>query len=109
MTHRNASLTPRGRRQLAHLVVDEGWSYRRAAERFQVAPATARKWAERYRAGASMADQSSRPRTSPTRKPAAEDQIRETIRPVGFPSDWLSLQIPRSKLSGSCIAIRCRC
>ena len=44
MTHRNASLTPRGRRQLAHLVVDEGWSYRRAAERFQVAPATARKW-----------------------------------------------------------------
>ena len=99
MTHRNASLTPRGRRQLAHLVVDEGWSYRRAAERFQVAPATARKWAERYRAGASMADQSSRPRTSPTRTPAAvEDQILDLRirRQWGPHRIGYALQIPRS-------------
>ena len=36
MTHANAPLTPEGRRRLAHLVVEEGWPMRRAAERFQV-------------------------------------------------------------------------
>ena len=42
MTHANAPLPPEGRRRLAHLVVEEGWPVRRAAERFQVSPATAR-------------------------------------------------------------------
>ena len=41
MTHANAPLTPEGRRRLARLVVEEGWPMRRAAERFQVSPATA--------------------------------------------------------------------
>ena len=51
MTHANAPLTPLGRRRLAELIVDEGWPVRRAAERFQFSPATAAKWAARYRAG----------------------------------------------------------
>lgn len=45
MSHANAPLTPEGRRRLASAVVDEGWPVRRAAERFQVSPATASKWA----------------------------------------------------------------
>ena len=44
MTHANAPLTPEGRRRLAHLVVEEGWPVRRAAERFQVSPATVSRW-----------------------------------------------------------------
>jgi len=40
---------------------------RRAAERFQVSPATAAKWAARYRDGLSMSDRSSRPHHSPRR------------------------------------------
>ena len=32
MTHANAPLTPEGRRRLAHLVVEEGWPMRRAAD-----------------------------------------------------------------------------
>lgn len=69
MTHANAPLTPEGRRRLAELVVVRGWSARRAAERFQVSPATAAKWAARYRVGGAMTDLSSRPRRSPSRCP----------------------------------------
>ena len=51
MVHANASLTPKGRLKLASSIVDDDWSIRRAAERFQVSPTTAKKWADRYRAG----------------------------------------------------------
>ncbi|WP_161927195.1 IS481 family transposase [Gordonia crocea] len=69
MTHANAPLTPEGRRRLASLVVDQGWSLRRAAERFQCSPATAKRWADRYRAGQVLTDRSSRPTRSPARLP----------------------------------------
>jgi hypothetical protein len=69
MTHANAPLSETGRLRLARLVVDEGWVLRRAAERFNCAPATAKKWADRYRlAGpAGMRDLSSRPLACPHR------------------------------------------
>lgn len=67
MTHANAPLTPLGRQRLAELIVVEGWPIRRAAERFQVSPATASKWAARFRAGLSMKDRSSRPVSTPHR------------------------------------------
>lgn len=65
MTHANAHLTPKGRLRLARSIVEQGWSYRRAAERFQCSPATAKKWADRLRAGLPMTDRSSRPHSSP--------------------------------------------
>ncbi len=73
MPHANATLTPRGRLALARCVVDDRWSLRRAAERFQVSPQTAGRWASRYRAALAdgtdpllaMTDRSSRPRRSP--------------------------------------------
>ena len=67
MSHRNAPLSELGRLRLARCVVDEGWSLRRAAERFQVSPTTAARWAGRYRmlGVAGMADRSSRPRHCP--------------------------------------------
>jgi transposase InsO family protein len=51
------------------VIVDQGWSIRRAAERFQCSPATAKKWADRYRVGgtAAMTDRCSRPHASPNR------------------------------------------
>jgi len=67
MTHANAPLTPEGRRGLARLVVEEGWPMRRAAERFQVSPATASRWVGRYRAGQPMEDRSWSPHRSPGR------------------------------------------
>ncbi|WP_277441078.1 leucine zipper domain-containing protein [Streptomyces sp. SPB162] len=47
MPHRDAPLTETGRLRLARCVVDDGWTLRRAAERFQVSPTTAQRWAGR--------------------------------------------------------------
>jgi hypothetical protein len=49
VVHANALLTPRGRLALARCIVEDGWSLRRAAERFQTSHNTARRWAARYR------------------------------------------------------------
>lgn len=59
MSHPHAPLTPEGRRRLAVLIVEDGWTIRRSAERFQVSPATASKWAIRYRAGDLLKDRCS--------------------------------------------------
>ncbi|ONF68988.1 IS481 family transposase, partial [Amycolatopsis keratiniphila] len=76
MTHANAPLTPAGRLRLARCVVDEGWPLRRAAERFQVAVSTAKRWAGRYRADgeAGMVDRSSRPHRCPSRLPTRTER-----------------------------------
>src|SRR5215212_5378162 len=49
MVHRNAPLSETGRLRLARCVVEEGWSLRRAAERFQVSVTTAGCWEDSYR------------------------------------------------------------
>lgn len=69
MSHANALLTPKGRLRLARCVVEDGWSLRRAAERFQVSVTTAARWAARYRSHGEhgMVDRSSRPLRSPQR------------------------------------------
>jgi transposase InsO family protein len=69
VSHANAALTPRARLRLARLVVEKGWTYAAAAKMFMVAPRTAKKWADRYRAegAAGMVDRSSRPHHSPTK------------------------------------------
>jgi transposase InsO family protein len=76
VSHRNAPLSETGRLRLARCVVDEEWPLRRAAERFQVAVSTAKKWADRYRqsGAAGMADRSSRPHTSPRRTPTRTER-----------------------------------
>ncbi|MFD3788135.1 IS481 family transposase [Streptomyces cyaneofuscatus] len=76
MPHRNAPLTETGRLRLARCVVEDGWPLRRAAERFQVSPTTAKRWADRYRqAGeAGMTDRSSRPHHSPRRTPTRTER-----------------------------------
>jgi hypothetical protein len=76
MPHRNAPLTETGRLRLARCVVDDGWPLRRAAERFQVSPTTAQRWAGRYRelGEAGMADRSSRPHHSPARTPTRTER-----------------------------------
>ena len=71
MSHADAILTPAGRLRLAKLVVDKGWSYARAAERFSVSVTTARRWADRYRelGKEGMSDRPSRPRRCPNQLP----------------------------------------
>ena len=76
MSHRNAPLSETGRLRLARCVVEDGWSLRRAAERFQVSPTTAQRWAGRYRqcGPAGMVDRSSRPHRSPGRTPRRRER-----------------------------------
>lgn len=76
MTHANALLTPTGRLRLARCVVDDHWSLRRAAERFQVSVPTAVRWAARYRelGAAGMTDRSSRPRRCPRQVPTRTER-----------------------------------
>jgi len=70
-THACAALTPRARLRLARLIVEQGWSIPRAAERYDVSWRTAKKWADRYRAEgpAGMTDRSSRPHRQTNRTP----------------------------------------
>src|SRR3954447_187669 len=76
MPHAKAPLTELGRLRLARCVVDDGWPLRRAAERFQVSPTTAARWAGRYRqlGAAGMSDRSSRPVRSPRRTPTRTER-----------------------------------
>jgi transposase InsO family protein len=80
MSHANAALTPRARLRLARLVVEGGWTYAAAGEMFMVAPRTAKKWADRYRAegSAGMADRSSRPHSSPGK--TSPQVVRRIVR-----------------------------
>lgn len=82
MTHANATLTPAGRLRLAQLVVDHGWTYARAAERFSVSITTARRWACRYRecGMAGMVDRSSRPHHCPNQLPRRTERRIVNLR-----------------------------
>ncbi len=69
--HPNASLTPRGRRKMIGLVIENGWTIEAAAERFQVDAKTVRKWRDRFlnEGDAGLFDRSSRPHHSPNATP----------------------------------------
>ena len=84
MVHRNAPLSETGRLRLARCVVEEGWTVRRAAERFQVSATTAARWAGRYRAqgAAGMADRSSRPHRSPNQTPTRTERRIIKVRVI---------------------------
>jgi transposase InsO family protein len=64
--------------------VEQGWSLRRAAERFQVSPTTAARWAGRYRqlGSAGMTDRSSRPHHSPRRTPTRTERRIINVRVI---------------------------
>jgi transposase InsO family protein len=99
VTHANAPLTPEGRRRLAVLIVEGRWPLRRAAERFQCSPATAKRWADRYRLGERLTDRSSRPLTSANRLPRRTERRIIALR---FTRRWgphrigYHLGVPRS-------------
>ena len=84
MSHANARLAPRGRLELARCIVDDRWPLRRAAERFQVSPTTAARWAVRYRqlGAAGMQDRSSRPHRSPDRTPTRTERRIIKVRVI---------------------------
>ncbi len=71
MSHANAALTPRHPQIVAHLVIDEGWPISEVAARLQLSWPTVKRWVDRYRAGQSMQDLSSRPPPLAEQDPSA--------------------------------------
>jgi len=114
VSHANVLLTSKGRLKLATSIVDDGWSIRRAAERFQVSPTTAKKWADRYRASgqAAMADRSSRPHRSPGRTPTRTERRIINLR---FTRRWgphriaYHLHMAHSTVGAVPRRYKCRC
>jgi transposase InsO family protein len=78
--HANAKTCPNSRQLLARRVLNEGWSYQRAARAAGVSTRTVAKWVARYRAGEPMADRSSAPRRVPRRTPKRTIEAIETLR-----------------------------
>ena len=80
MQHRNAPLTPNGRRRLVALVEEDGLTFEAAAAASNVARSTCWEWVRRWREAtvaerrslACLFDRSSRPRNSPGQVPDAE-------------------------------------
>jgi len=108
MPHANASLTERGRLRLARCVVDDGWPLRRAADRFQVAVATAKRWADRYRIDGPDA-MSDRPRRRTAARPGHPGgtgrqvlHLRRTKRlgPAGSAGAWAFPPLPATRFCG---------
>ncbi len=66
-THKNASLTPKGREAMARSVIEGGLSKVAAARQFNTTPKTVAKWVARFRAKgvAGLQDRSSSAFRSP--------------------------------------------
>ena len=81
-THKNASLTPKGREAMARSVIEGGLSKAAAARRFNTTPKTAAKWVARFRAKgvAGLQDRSSRPHASPRQTAPAVCAAVEGLR-----------------------------
>lgn len=69
--HRNAPLTPEGRRRLCELIA-AGWTVAAAAESMRISRQCAHKWWQRYQADGvdGLVDRSSRPKSCPHQTPA---------------------------------------
>jgi len=81
-THKNASLTPKGREAMVRSVVDRGLSHSAAACQFHTTAKTVAKWVKRFRAEGvgGLHDRSSRPHSSPSQTSPARCAIIEALR-----------------------------
>src|ERR671927_179099 len=81
-THKNASLTPKGRELMVRCVVEGGLSQAAAARQFHTSAKTVGKWVERFRAEGvdGLRDRSSRPLSSPSQTPPATAEAVERLR-----------------------------
>lgn len=83
MAHRNARLTPHGRRLIVQRVREEGWPVAHVAKAMGISRQCAHRWLERWDAegDAGLYDRSSRPHTSPNQTPPeVEEQVLEARR-----------------------------
>lgn len=83
MAHRNARLTPHGRRLIVQRVRQDGWPVAHVAKAMGVSRQCAHRWLKRWDAEgeAGLEDRSSRPHTSPQRTPVeVEERVLDARR-----------------------------
>jgi transposase len=101
--HANAALSWRGRRELAHRVVVEGWTVKAAAEAAGVSVRCARKWVGRYRTegDCGLHDRSSAPRFVANRTPADRVAVVLALRGLRMTAAEIAetLSMPLSTVS----------
>src|SRR5215210_225384 len=80
--HGNARTCPNSRKLLVERVLEQGWSVTAAAEAAGVTERTVWRWLRRWReeGEAGLRDRSSRPRSSPSRLPAATVEAITSLR-----------------------------
>ena len=81
-THKNASLTPKGREAMARSVIEGGLCKAAASHQFNTTPKTVAKWVGRFQAEgvAGLQDRSSKPRSSPSQTEPAVCAAVEALR-----------------------------
>jgi len=81
-SHKNASLTPKGRESMVRAVIDGGLSKAAAAELYRTTPKTVAKWVGRFRAEGvdGLRDRSSRPLSLPSQTAPATCAVVEALR-----------------------------
>ena len=110
MQHRNAPLTPNGRRRLVGLVEEDGLTFEAAAAASNVAKSTAHTWVSRWRAAseeerrslACLRDRSSAPHHQPSLTDEADhDRVCEERRRTGWGPRLIAseLGIPHATVS----------
>ena len=84
-THKNALLSVSGRKAMVEMVLIEKETKVAAAEKYNVTPATVRKWVRRYvsEGESGLEDRSSRPHKSPRATPPEQVQEIITMRKEG--------------------------
>jgi transposase InsO family protein len=104
MAHRNARLTPRGRRLIVQRVRGEGWPVAHVAKAMGISRQCAHRWLARWDAegDAGLEDRSSRPRTSPNQTPSeVEERVIDARRRLRQGPDMLGpkLGVPARTVS----------
>jgi transposase-like protein len=81
-THKNASLTPKGREAMVRSVIEGGLSKAAAARQFNTTSKTVAKWVKRFRTEGvgGLLDRSSRPLSLPSQTPPATCAAIEASR-----------------------------
>jgi len=100
--HANHRTCPSSRRLLCQRVLEEGWTFRQAAEAAGCSVRTAAKWLARYRAGDHLlVDRSSRPLCSPRRLPQQRVAAIERLRRLRMTAAEIAevLELPLSTVS----------
>src|ERR1700685_771188 len=94
-THKNASLTPRGREAMARSVVEGGLSKAPAAHQFNTTPKTVAKWVGRFQAEgvAGLQDRSSRPHSSPSQTTPAQCAGIEGLRRQRHTGEQIAVEV----------------